>query len=117
MQEGFKDKPFLLVGSEGSRAEWDEFYKHIDGAKMELTVKGTRHYGFMDVLLLLTAYQVPPEFQPMLDEIFGTLDGRELEKVVNEIMIGFLELALKKNTGPLKDLANNADIEVLNSNL
>lgn len=120
--QGFKGKPFVLVSRETNNSatpipEWNEFYKKIDAAKMELSVKDTQHYAFMDVPLLLTAYQIPPASQQKVEQVFGKLNGRKLEKAVNDIMSGLLELLFNNKTKPLRDLGRNPDIDVLLSHL
>ncbi|KAJ4311161.1 hypothetical protein N0V84_010594 [Fusarium piperis] len=118
-QKGFKDKPFILVGRNYSAPvpEWDDFYNKVDAAKMELAVRDTQHYAFMDLPLLLTVYQVPPELQPMVDEVFGKLNGKKVEKVVNEVMVGLMELLFKNDTKLLKNVGRNPDIDVQRSDL
>ncbi|KAM5344502.1 hypothetical protein ACJ41O_013038 [Fusarium nematophilum] len=117
-RQGFKGKPFLLVGNSATRSVgWDEFYEKVDAAKMELAVRDTQHYAFMDLPLLLTVYQVPPESQPAVDQVIGKLDGRKVEKAVNEIMVGLLELLFKNETEPLRTVGRNSDIDVLHSDL
>ncbi|RSL42998.1 hypothetical protein CEP54_015260 [Fusarium duplospermum] len=118
-QEGFKDKPFILVGRNYSVPvpEWDSFYDKVHAAKMELAVRDTQHYAFMDLPLLLTVYQVPPELQPTVDEVFGKLNGRKVEKVVNEIMVGLLGLLFENKTEPLQNVDRNPDIDVLRRDL
>jgi hypothetical protein len=117
--EGFKDKPFVLVSRavNNSVPEWDEFYNKIDAAKIELAVRDTQHYAFTDVPLLLTVYPVPPASQLTVDQVFGKLDGKKVEKVVNDIMAGLLELLFNKDIKPLKDVGRNPDIDVLLSHL
>lgn len=118
-QEGFKDKPFILVGQNYSEPlpEWDEFYNKVDAAKMELAVRDTQHNAFMDFPLLLTTYQVPPEFQHAVDEVFGKLNGRKVEKVINEVMVALMELLFKNNPKPLRNVDMNPDIDILRSDM
>lgn len=122
--QGFKDKPFVLVSraiDNNSSAPgvpgWDEFYEKIDAAKMELAVRDTQHYAFTDVPLLLTVYQVPPASQLTVDQVFGKLDGKKVERAVDEIMAGLLELLFNKKTEPLRHVGGNPDIDVLLSHL
>lgn len=120
-EQGFEGKPFVLVASTRNYtrptippiAEWDSFYDMVDAAKMELVVWDTQHYAFMDVPLLLTVYQIPPATQPMVDQTFGTLNGRRLEAAQNQIMNGLLTLAFNEDDEPLKDVGINPDIYVV----
>lgn len=118
--EGFKGKPFVLVSRDvnsTSVALWDQFYSKVDGAKMELEVKGTAHYAFMDLPLILTMYPLPSSSQAAVAELFGTLDGNKVEQVVNEIMVGLLELLFNNWTSPLEHVGSNPNVRVLRSDL
>ncbi|KAF5023530.1 hypothetical protein F66182_4397 [Fusarium sp. NRRL 66182] len=118
--QGFKDKPFLLVASDspgGASLDWDGFYSKVNATKMMLTVDHTYHYAFMDIPVLLTEYKIPYGFQAKVENVFGTLSGRKVEKAVNDIMSGFLELLFRGKAKPLKDLESNSEIHVLEVNL
>ncbi|SPJ71796.1 related to PAF acetylhydrolase family protein [Fusarium torulosum] len=116
--EGFKDKPFVIVDTKSfDFPEWPDFYKKIDAAKMMLEIKNTQHYAFTDVPLLLTVLKVSPESQPLLDEVFGKLDGRKVEKAMNQIMVGLMDMLFKKNTRALKKIGKNVNIKVLRDDL
>lgn len=116
--EGFKDKPFLIVDTKSLNfPEWPEFYKKIDAAKMMLEIKNTNHYAFTDVPLLLTVLQVPPESQALVDETFGKLNGRKVEKAMNQIMVGLMDLLFKENKWALKKIGKNVNIKVLHDDL
>ncbi|KAH7191768.1 Alpha/Beta hydrolase protein [Fusarium flagelliforme] len=116
--EGFKDKPFILVAADRSDPfDWDEFYSKIDGPKMVLEIMKTQHYAFTDVPLMLTKIKIPKESQGVVDEIFGTLDGRKLEKATNQILVGWMDLLFKKKTGTLKKVGRNVNVKVLRSDL
>ena len=122
-EQGFKGKPFVLVESAAhinstpSVLNWDEFYKRLDAAKMKLAVRDTQHYSFTDVPLLLTVYQLPPASQPTVDQVFGKLNGKKVEKAVDKIMAGLLELLFNRKTKPLEDVGKDPDIDVVLSHL
>lgn len=117
-EKGIKGKPFVLVANGGVPVvDFTEFYKKIDASKMDLVVKNTQHYAFTDVPLLLTVYQVPPGSQAMVDQTFGTLNGKNVEKAVDQITAGQLEFLFNHRTKPLENLGRNPDIAVLHSNL
>ena len=84
---------------------------------MALEIMKTQHYAFTDVPLMLTKIKVPKESQGVVDEIFGTLDGRKVEKATNQILVGWMELLFKKKTGALKKVGRNVNVKVLRSNL
>lgn len=124
-EQGFKGKPFVLVASARNYtrpafppvSEWNSFYENVDSVKMELAVWDTQHYAFMDVPLLLTVFQTPPESQPVVEQTFGTLDGRRLERTMNEIVTGLLKLAYSGDPEPLSRVERNTDIDVVLSDL
>uniref|UniRef100_A0A4E9D643 1-alkyl-2-acetylglycerophosphocholine esterase n=1 Tax=Gibberella zeae TaxID=5518 RepID=A0A4E9D643_GIBZA len=116
--QGFKYKPFILVGVDRDNGpEWDEFYSKIDASKMELKFFKTQHYAFTDVPLLLEKVSVPPESQSIIDETFGTLDGRGVEKAINEAMVGLMDLLFANNGKMLERIGEHANIQVLRSDL
>jgi pimeloyl-ACP methyl ester carboxylesterase len=124
-EQGFKDKPFVLVASTRNytrpffppSSDWGTFYSKVDAAKMELAVWDTQHYAFMDVPLLLTAYQTPNASQSTIDQTFGTLGGRRVEAAQNEIVTGLLKLAYDGDEKSLRDVGTNLDVKVVLSDL
>ncbi|KAJ4136549.1 hypothetical protein NW768_004165 [Fusarium equiseti] len=116
--EGFKDKPFILVGADRNDPyDWDEFYSKIAGPKMVLEIMKTQHYAFTDVPLMLSKIKIPKESQPVVDEIFGTLDGRKVEKATNQILVGWLDLLFKGKINTLKKVGRNVNVKVKRSDL
>ncbi|UZP41731.1 hypothetical protein NXS19_009547 [Fusarium pseudograminearum] len=116
--QGFKNRPFVLVSVDGDNGlEWDEFYSKIDASKMELKFFKTQHYAFTDVPLLLEKVNVPPESQSIIDETFGTLDGRGVEKATNEAMVGLMDLLFTNNSKTLERIGEHVNIQVLRSDL
>ncbi|KAM0524388.1 hypothetical protein ACHAPS_005040 [Verticillium nonalfalfae] len=120
--EGFEGKPFVLVsqsiGNDSAPVPfWEDFYGNLEGAKMQSAMRGTKHYAFSDIPLLLTAYRVPAASQPRVDAIFGTLDGRRVEGAMNDITVGLVELLFNNRSAPLRNVGRNRDIAVLLSNL
>jgi pimeloyl-ACP methyl ester carboxylesterase len=116
--QGIKGKPFVLVANGGELvANFTEFYKKIDAPKMDLVVRNTQHYAFTDVPLLLTVYQIPSALQPMVDEVFGTLNGKKVERAVDQIAAGLLEFLFNNRTKPLEKVGRNRDIDVLHNDL
>ncbi|KAF5646985.1 platelet-activating factor acetylhydrolase [Fusarium tjaetaba] len=120
VEEGLKNTPYILVGTNMTSDPvpgWNAFYDKIDAAKMEMVVKHTRHYAFTDVPLLLTEFKIPAESEAMVHEVFGTLDGRKVEKAANEIMVGFLDLVFKKDDKKFKAVGKKNGIHVLQRDL
>ncbi|EEY23022.1 conserved hypothetical protein [Verticillium alfalfae VaMs.102] len=120
--EGFEGNPFVLVsqsiGNDSAPVPfWEDFYGNLEGAKMQLALRSTKHYAFSDIPLLLTAYRIPTASQPRVDAIFGTLDGRRVEGAMNDITVGVVELMFHDRSAPLRNVGRNHDIAVLLSNL
>ncbi|KAG7109887.1 1-alkyl-2-acetylglycerophosphocholine esterase like protein [Verticillium longisporum] len=120
--EGFEGKSFVLVsqsiGNDSAPVPfWEDFYGNLKDAKMQLAMRDTKHYAFSDIQLLLTVYRVPAASQPLVDALFGKLDGRRVEGAMNEITVGLVELLFKNRTAPLRNVGGNPDIAVLLSNL
>jgi len=84
---------------------------------MVLEIIKTQHYAFTDVPLMLTKIEIPTESQPLVDEIFGTLDGRKVEKATNQILVGWMDLLFKGQAGALKKVGRNVNVKVLRSDL
>lgn len=118
-----KGKPFVLVASQvnnrsaPSVLEWDGFYGKLEAAKARFAVVNTTHYAFTDVPLLLTADPVSAKSQPAVNEVFGTLDGRDVERVENEVMGGLLELLFHNDPAPLRNVGRDPDVDVVASSL
>lgn len=66
---------------------------------------------------MLTKIKIPKESRGVVDEIFGTLDGRKVEKATNQILAGWMDLLFKKQTGALKKVGRNVNIMVERSDL
>lgn len=122
LEKGFKDKPFVLASSEGIAnstpgLNWPEFYPKIDASKMELSIKGTQHSSFLDVPLLLEVSQLPPTSPETVGKTFGTLSGKKMERAVDSIMVGVMDLLFRKNSRRLKNIGQNEDIVVVHNDL
>ena len=77
----------------------------------------TQHYAFTDVPLILTKIKIPKELQGVVDEIFGTLNGRKVEKATNQILVGWMDLLFKRKTSALKKVGRNVNVQVKRSDL
>ncbi|KAL6913682.1 hypothetical protein FSST1_011442 [Fusarium sambucinum] len=116
--QGFKNKPFILVGVENKNSpQWGEFYNKIDASKMVLKVLKAQHYAFTDVPLLLEKIKIPAKSQQIVGEVFGTLDGRMVEKATNQIIVGLMDLLFMNDTKAINKVGDNVDIQILRSNI
>lgn len=117
-EKGITGKPFVLV-SNGAQdiVNFEDFYKKIHGPKLDLLIKHTHHYAFLDIPLLLSQMDVPPEVKPAVEEIIGTLDGRKVEKAIDQIVSGLVDFAFYDKDKGLKSLRRNCDLRILHSNI
>lgn len=121
LYNGFKDKPFLLVSSEGIAnsgvLNWSDFYPKINASKMELSLKDTQHNAFTDIPLLLEVSRLLPTNASTVENSFGTLSGRKVERAVDNIMAGVLELVFHNKTRALKNIGRDQNILVVHNDL
>lgn len=121
--DGF-NKPFVFVATTRNETKdfpilpyWAELYPKIDASKMQLAVRDTQHYVFLDMPLLLTVKKVPAAFQSAINEVFGTLSGRRIEKATNDIVVSLMELLFRGGEDKLEHLGKNQDILVVRNDL
>jgi pimeloyl-ACP methyl ester carboxylesterase len=116
--QGFKNKPFILVGIDSENSpEWGEFYSKIGASKMVLKILKAQHYAFTDVPLLMEMIKIPPKSHQILDELFGVLDGRRVEKATNQIMVGLMDLLFMNDSKALDKIGDNCDVQVLQTDV
>lgn len=69
------DRPFLLMGREGSdhttEPSWRAFWSHSTGWRRDLTVRGSRHQTYTDLVAILPQAGVAPE---VVTRKIGTVD-------------------------------------------
>ncbi|KAH6975217.1 Alpha/Beta hydrolase protein [Ilyonectria sp. MPI-CAGE-AT-0026] len=84
------DVPFFVVSQEGTPDTTSYFKGFMDklrGPKMLLEIDGTEHLSFVDLPLLLSLRDdVSPELQPMIAMVLGTIDGKRIADIVNNIL-------------------------------
>lgn len=121
LNKGFKGKPFVLVSSKGIASSgvlnWSKFYPYIHASKMELSLKDTQHNAFTDIPLLLEVSRLPPTNASTVENSFGTLSGRKIERAVDNIMAGVLELVFHNKTRTLKNIGRDQNIVVVHNDL
>nr|POE86661.1 putative 1-alkyl-2-acetylglycerophosphocholine esterase [Quercus suber]POE87636.1 putative 1-alkyl-2-acetylglycerophosphocholine esterase [Quercus suber] len=122
-EQAFQGKPFVLVESAAhinstpSVLAWDDFYNKLNATKLELAVKRTQHLTFCDIPWLLRMIQLPPASQSKVESNVGTLNGTRVERVMNEITIGLLDLLFDRDIISLKNLGKDPDIIKVRSDL
>ncbi|KAL6407755.1 Platelet-activating factor acetylhydrolase [Ilyonectria robusta] len=84
------DVPFFVVSQEGTPDTTSYFKGFMDklrGPKMLLEIDGTEHLSFVDLPLLLSLRDdVSPELQPGIAMVLGTIDGKRIADIVNNIL-------------------------------
>lgn len=118
------NKPFLLAGRYGHSAPdssdptWNQFWPHLTGSRVELAINGTAHGSYTDRPLLLSALGLP---DPVLDQVageIGSVRGRRLETIVNDVLMSFFDLVFYKNEQKLKGLPKTyTEVSITRSSL
>ncbi|POR37478.1 Platelet-activating factor acetylhydrolase, partial [Tolypocladium paradoxum] len=115
------DKPFLLAGRPGHRAEdatWDAFWPHLRGPRMELAVNGTAHGAFTDRPALLGVFDFPAPVRAALRPLLGSIEAPRLDAVLNGLLVRFFALAMDGRDGPLRGVEGAfGELSVVRSSL
>ncbi|VUC37517.1 unnamed protein product [Clonostachys rosea] len=101
------DKPFLMSGkgtSNGIDETWAPFYEKLRGPKMQVRVEGATHYSYIDMPILLATRPLPAEYDDLVKLLVGTVEGKQMEKIVMSLLLGFAKLVLGEDSGPLLKL-------------
>lgn len=104
------EKPFILAGASAAPGVPDDgfyngFYNRLYGEKMLITVNDTKHLSFCDAPLLVSLRDdVTDEQRPVLDAVFGSVNGMLFAQVLNEILIDTAQLVLEDETEGLCNL-------------
>ncbi|KAG5985452.1 hypothetical protein E4U55_000014 [Claviceps digitariae] len=110
------DKPFLLAGRynhSGEDGTWDEVWPHLRGPRAEMAIRGTAHASFTDRPLLVSALGLPERALRGLESLIGSIEGRRLEGMVNEVLVGFLEYTLYNKDEGIRSLTKKYAGQVL----
>jgi hypothetical protein len=99
------DKPFFIMGSESTMnatSYYGGFMDKIDGAKMLLAINGTQHYSYFDLPLLLSLRDdIPSDLEPVITTVLGTINGKRLAVVVNNVLGMMTSFLFKGKAEPL----------------
>ncbi|CAG9955350.1 unnamed protein product [Clonostachys rosea f. rosea IK726] len=101
------DKPFLMSGkgtANGIDETWAPFYEKLRGPKMQVRVEGATHYSYIDMPILLAARPLPAEYDDLVKLLVGTVEGKQMEKIVMSLLLGLAKLVLEDDSGPLLKL-------------
>ncbi|KAJ6783099.1 hypothetical protein PWT90_05921 [Aphanocladium album] len=115
--------PFVLVSSMVNNGtagleNWGPFWDHLRDTKLQFSIFNTTHLSFLDIPLLLTVFPLPDTLKPMVEAVFGTIDGDLMELTINGILTAYFDLLFRSCVKPLCGLARRfADISVDKSSL
>ncbi|KAG6042111.1 hypothetical protein E4U41_005659 [Claviceps citrina] len=96
------DKPFLLAGRYSHSAEdatWDQFWPRLRGPRLEVAINGTAHASFTDRPLLVSALDLPESALKPVEGLIGSIGGRRLESIVNDVLVGFMDYVFHRRDG------------------
>ncbi|VUC20911.1 unnamed protein product [Clonostachys rosea] len=98
------DRPFVIVGSPPNDALWAPYYEKFTGPKMQVSLEGTTHLSFFDLRYLFSVRPLPAEYDEMLKQLGGTMEGARLQEIALGFIQAFAELVLHNKTEPLRSL-------------
>ncbi|KAG5983130.1 hypothetical protein E4U43_006315 [Claviceps pusilla] len=101
------DRPFLLAGRynhSGEDGTWDDVWPHLRGPRAEMAIRGTAHASFTDRPLLVSALRLPEQALKGLESLIGSVEGRRLETIVNDVLVGFWDYSLHHKDEGIRSL-------------
>jgi pimeloyl-ACP methyl ester carboxylesterase len=114
-------KPFMQIGRPGHKEQdstWDQFWSHLRGPAIELSITGTTHGSYPDTLSLLSALDLPHVVWDMLKAEYGAIDPRNMEEDLDGALTAFLQFLFTEEKGPLADIHESfPDINIVRSKL
>lgn len=116
-------RPFALVSSAANKGSpalenWNPFWDHLNDTRVELTISNTTHASFLDIPLLLTIFPLPSELRPKIEAVFGAVDGRQMEKIVDGILTAVFDVLFRGSVAPLCDLKRKfQEVSIVRSSL
>lgn len=91
----------LLLGHENKTQttdpSWAAIWPKLRGWKRELQVKGTQHYAFSDLPAIVSAMGLGGS--PLFQQVLGSVEGQRMLEITTGIVVGFLDLVIKKDGG------------------
>ncbi|KAG6003198.1 hypothetical protein E4U21_002275 [Claviceps maximensis] len=100
-------RPFLLAGRynhSGEDETWDEFWPHLRGPRAEMAIRGTAHASFTDRPLLVSVLGLSEDTLRSLEGLIGSVAGRRLEAIVNDVLVGFFDYVLYRTDEGIRSL-------------
>ncbi|KAH8593572.1 Alpha/Beta hydrolase protein [Bisporella sp. PMI_857] len=102
-------RPFLLFSHTGhnqtSDPTWAYVWKHLRGWKRELSLKGSQHYTFSDLPLLvhLLGLGNGSDIPAAVEGMVGSLDGKRSFDIVTKFVGAFYDFVLKGKNSVVKN--------------
>ena len=101
-------KPFILLGrpdyAQGDDS-WTLFYARLRSLAMELSVAGTTHGSWNDVLILVTQLTLSDQGRTIVEENFGTIASQDMDRSLNGVLTAFFDFLFLGDRSPLGNLA------------
>ncbi|BAZ15055.1 hypothetical protein NIES4071_69250 [Calothrix sp. NIES-4071] len=115
IQDGL-NRPFMLMNSENATnidPTRQPFYDNLKNDAYNLTIKGTEHYNFSDLPLLLPLMETySPQSAAGLKSTLGSINGTRGAQVINDYTTAFFNKYLKNQNQPLLSGASSDYPEV-----
>ncbi|CEJ88397.1 hypothetical protein VHEMI04710 [[Torrubiella] hemipterigena] len=114
-------KPTLLFGHEGhdlGDPTWDQAWPHITGKKIQLSINGTTHGSFEDLLRLMAQLDLPDAVREALKQEIGSISWQDMDRDVNGGLMAFFDLVFNGKSSPLTGINSRyPNITVTRTNL
>jgi dienelactone hydrolase len=99
------DRPFLLMGREGSdhattEPSWAAFWAHSTGWRRDLTLRGSRHQTYTDLAAIMPQTGLAPE---VVEEAVGTIDPTRAVTALRAYATAFFDRHLRDRNDCLLD--------------
>lgn len=100
-------KPTMLFGHTGhdlGDPTWDQAWPHIKGKKIQLSINGTTHGSFEDLLRLTAQLDLPDALKEALKQELGTITWQDMDRDVNGGLMAFFDLVFSGRSADLKGI-------------
>ncbi|MFF4948085.1 alpha/beta hydrolase family protein [Streptomyces chattanoogensis] len=100
------DRPFLLFSSQNHNrntdSSWSTFWKHLDGERFDLKLRGAEHLSFMDYEVLWPQMAgLLGLSQAQLVQMFGTIAPDRAIEIQSTYLAAFFDKELRHHESPL----------------
>ncbi|GKT50094.1 putative 1-alkyl-2-acetylglycerophosphocholine esterase [Colletotrichum spaethianum] len=101
------DRPLVLVSTPTTFdyiSGWNEIWSHLRGPSLIVVIEGTTHMSFFDAPQLPAVLALPAEYDELVKEVLGTIDGETLATIEVELLRRTMDLALGGKKDALCDV-------------